>query len=114
MSRHNRAAQFAPFAAVVGHEAAVSEAARLTQRRVELAEEELAVLDRRFRWLADHAHEMPRVRVIYFSEDARKAGGTYHTIEGFAERADAQVIEVDGATIPTPSVVRLEVAGYDE
>ena len=43
----NRAAIFSPFAALSGHAAAIAETARLTDRRVELSEEERGELDRR-------------------------------------------------------------------
>ena len=38
MSMHDRAAQFAPFAALVGYDDAVAETARLTESRPELDE----------------------------------------------------------------------------
>lgn len=38
MSLHDRAAQFAPFAALTGHDAAIKETARLTDERLELFE----------------------------------------------------------------------------
>ena len=40
MSMHDRAAQFAPFAALVGYDDAVAETARLTEARPELDEQE--------------------------------------------------------------------------
>lgn len=49
MSRLDRAAQFSPFAALTGYEAAVEETARLTDRRIELDEgEKEAILPRCF------------------------------------------------------------------
>ena len=54
MPMRDRAAQFAPFAALTGYDAAIRENARLTQERIAPAEAELAALDRRFRLLQEH------------------------------------------------------------
>ena len=45
MSLHDRAAQFSPFAALTGHHAAIAETGRLTDRRIELDESEIARVD---------------------------------------------------------------------
>ena len=47
MSLHDRAAQFAPFAALTGFDGVIAETGRQTERRVELSESERALLDRR-------------------------------------------------------------------
>lgn len=49
MSMHDRAAQFSPFAALTGFDAAVAEEARVTDRRIELEEDELQRLNERLR-----------------------------------------------------------------
>lgn len=41
MPMSDRAAQFSPFAALVGYDAAIKETARLTERKLELGEESL-------------------------------------------------------------------------
>lgn len=51
MSMHDRAAQFSPFAALTGFDAAVAEEARVTDRRIELEEDELQRLNERLRFL---------------------------------------------------------------
>lgn len=88
MSRQNRAAQFAPFAALVGHDAAVAETARLTDRRVELDENELDILDRKWQCLRVHLSEQPTVTVTYFCPDKQKDGGAYLTVTGDINKAD--------------------------
>ena len=45
MPFRDRAAQFAPFAALTGHDAAIKETARLTDERLELSEEVIAQLN---------------------------------------------------------------------
>ena len=72
MSMHDRAAQFAPFAALVGYDDAVAETARLTESRPVLDEQEQKELDMRLRYLADHLKERLVVHIQYFVPDERK------------------------------------------
>ncbi len=88
MSRRNRAAQFAPFAALTGYEDAVSETARLTSRKGELTEDETAHLDEQLQLLQDRISERPLVTVTCFVPDARKEGGSYETFSGHVRRID--------------------------
>ncbi len=74
MSMHDRAAQFAPFAALTGYEAAVGETARLTAERRELDAQEAEELNRRLAVLIARLPERPEVTVEYFVPDDRKAG----------------------------------------
>ena len=90
MSLHDRAAQFAPFAALVGYDEMVGEEARLTDRQIALGESDLDRLDRAFRSLAAQlsAGLRPGVSVLVFVPDSRKAGGRYETVTGCAKRLD--------------------------
>ena len=90
MPRQQRAAQFAPFAAVVGHEDAIAEEARLTQRRVELDEGERERLDRRWRCIRERAAESPTVTITYFCADSKKDGGACLTVSGYVEYVNDQ------------------------
>ena len=72
---HDRAAQFAPFAALVGYDDAVAETARLTERRPELDVQEQRVINERLAYIVDHIHEQPEVRIKYFVPDEHKSGG---------------------------------------
>ena len=78
----DRAAQFTPFAALTGYEAAVGETARLTSERRELSSQEAEELNRRLAALIAHLPDRPEVTVEYFVPDDRKAGGAYVTISG--------------------------------
>ena len=71
----DRAAQFQPFRALTGYEDAVRETARLTDRRIELTEEEKARLDAALQRLMDSISSRPQVSVTWFQPDKRKAGG---------------------------------------
>lgn len=90
MSMRDRAAQFAPFAALTGYDDQVKEAGRLTSRKIELDENEKQQLDRRFQILASYESNHPQIRVTYFLEDDKKEGGQYVTAEGELKRIDGQ------------------------
>lgn len=59
----DRAAQFMPFRALTGYEDAVQEAARLTDERPELTEDEKSILDRKLQSLADRISSKPQITV---------------------------------------------------
>ena len=90
MSLYDRAAQFAPFAALVGYDEMVREEARLTDLQIDPGESDLDRLDRKFRRLASLLadHQRPFVSVLLFVPDARKSGGRYETVTGTARRLD--------------------------
>lgn len=87
MSRLNRAAQFAPFAALTGYAAAVSETARLTEKRRVLSSDELAILERRINFLIKNEIN-EKIKIKYFKKDERKSGGKYLEIEDKFKKFD--------------------------
>ena len=84
----DRAAQFQPFRALTGYEDAVRETARLTDRRIELTEEEKDRLDAALQRLMDSISSRPQVSVTWFQPDKRKAGGAYVTTTGRLKKID--------------------------
>ena len=90
MSLHDRAAQFAPFAALAGYEEMVDEEARITDREISLGDSEQDLLDQQFRRLSDmlSAGKRPQISVLVFIPDQHKAGGRYETVTGHARRLD--------------------------
>lgn len=109
MNREARAAQFMPFSALTGYEAAVKEAARNTEKRTELDEAEKERLDRTLQELEQQGTE--EVEVVYFLPDARKSGGEYIRARGRIKRFDRlnQMIFLDGgAGIPMEDILRIE------
>ena len=88
MSRMNRAAQFAPFAALTGYEESIEETARLTDRRIELSEFEIEELNAKLNFIQEHIKERPEVTITYFQPDERKEGGSYITVSGKVRRID--------------------------
>ena len=110
MRRCDRAAQFAPFAALSGFDETVQEAGRLTQAQIELAENEREALNDALVRLAARLPEQPEVRLTYFQPDAKKSGGTYRTILTRGRRlgANAQVLFLtDGTRIPFDALLSI-------
>lgn len=77
MSNYDRAAQFAPFAALTGHDEAIKETARLTDDYMEMGEDRLGELSAKIQLLIDKLSEQPEITVVYFIPDERKSGGSY-------------------------------------
>lgn len=88
MSMEERAAQFSPFAALTGYEAAVKETARLTDEQEELDEDEKALINERLQELNLQIASKPEVTVTYFEPDEKKAGGSRRTINGRLRKID--------------------------
>lgn len=95
MSRMNRAAQFAPFAALTGYEESIEETARLTDKRIELSEEDIEDINTKLNFIKEHIKERPEVTVTYFQPDERKEGGEYITVTGRVRWID----EVNGVVV---------------
>lgn len=91
----DRAAQFMPFRALTGYEDAVRETARYTDEKIELTDEEKALLDMELQRLADNAASSPQVTLTYFRPDKRKSGGTYVTTTGQVKKID----DLEGALL---------------
>ena len=110
MPMSDRAAQFAPFAALTGYESAIKETGRLTDERIELDEEALTALDRKYQLLMDTLDDAPEVTIIYFQPDERKAGGQYVSATGTVKKVDTfgrRILLQDGTRIPLDSVYDL-------
>ncbi len=109
MSMIDRAAQFSPFAALTGHGAAIEETARLTDRRIELTEEEKTVLDEKLRLLLETGGEG---MITYFLPDERKDGGAYVTKLGTIKKIDpleGRVILTDHTPIHIEDILEIEI-----
>lgn len=103
----NRAAQFAPFAALTGHDAAIIETARLTSEKIELSVDEAAALSKRLEYVLSF-EESPEITITYFVADNRKSGGSYHQVTGTIKKIDeyeSSIILSNGVAIPLTDVV---------
>ena len=110
MSMHDRAAQFSPFAALVGYDDAVAETARLTDSRLELTEDEMLELNANLNRLLDSLDEQPQISVTYFVPDKYKTGGRYIVKTGTVRRIDEYarvLIFTDKSEIPIDDTVQI-------
>ena len=111
MPMSDRAAQFAPFAALTGYDSAIKETGRLTDERIELDEEALTALDMKYQLLMDALNEAPKVTITYFQPDERKAGGKYITATGAVKKVDdfeRRITMQDGTKIPMDDVISID------
>ena len=111
MSMSDRAAQFSPFAALVGYDDEVDEAARLTDSRIELTEDGINELNDNLNRLLDCIDEKPRIRVTYFIPDEKKSGGRYMDKVGIVRIFDSYANELvfsDGDRISVKDIYSVE------
>ena len=106
-----RAARFAPFAAITGYEEMVLEEARVTDERVELDEGTLSLLNEKLNMIQEFLDEEPEIKILYFEPDKMKSGGAYVTAAGVVKRIDEYeqlVIMTDGTKIHIGDIYGLE------
>ena len=104
----DRAAQFTPFQALTGYGEAIQETARLTGEKVELTEDEKAVLDEKLRHLTDTGDE---AAFTYFKPDSKKSGGSYVTALGTIKKLDpleGRLVLSNGTAIPIDDILEIE------
>ena len=112
MSNYQRAAQFAPFAALTGYDAAIDETARLTDEKLELSDEQTEFLNQQIQLLTERLSEQPQVGITYFLPDDRKSGGEYVTITGNVRRVDdfnREIVFTDGLTVKIDDVWNIRI-----
>ena len=109
MPVEDRAAQFAPFAALTGHQAAIEEAARVTDVRVELDEEMKEQLNVKLQKKVSEPGK--RIQIVYYVPDGRKSGGSYMTKTGIVKKIDEYqkiLVLEDGSKIPLEDISEIE------
>ena len=116
MSMSDRAARFSPFAALTGFDGVLAEAARPTERRLELSESERSELDACLRQLHDRAGERPVARITRFVPDAGKSGGRYETFAAPVRRVSPEegtLTLADGRAIAFGDIIAIELMDGD-
>lgn len=116
MPRRDRAAQFAPFAALTGHEEALEETARVTERSSSLDAYEAELLDRKLQLLSKYAGGDAELTILYFQPDERKEGGRYQRITGYLKRIDSYrkcLILRDGSVISLEQIRGIDSSLFD-
>lgn len=119
MSASDRAAQFSPFAALTGYDGAVRETARLTDRRIELSEEEKERLNKKLEMIQANISHDEIIEFTYFVPDKKKNGGSYVSSSGKVKRLDSNqglVVLTDHTVIELEQILSIEgklFAKYD-
>ncbi|MCI7351104.1 MAG: hypothetical protein MSH60_10190 [Ruminococcus sp.] len=116
MPLYNRAAQFAPFAALSGYEDACNEVTRLTDRRIELDDDRAANLDAKTQILIEHSAVQPEIEIEYFVPDRQKSGGAYYKIKGrfrWYDSGNASIVLCDGTAVAISDIYRIDGEIFD-
>ncbi len=111
MSVHDRAAQFSPFAALTGHDEAIKETARLTDKKIELDETTKTQLNEKFNYIMEHIYNQPEITVTYFIPDSLKSGGMYVDFTGNVKKYDYlnRILHfVDSTEIKVDDILEIE------
>lgn len=116
MSLSDRAAQFAPFAALTGYDDAIVETGRLTDKKIELSEEALDLLNVKYQILLAHLADNAEIILTYFVPDKNKSGGAYVEKQGVVKRLDIferQLILCDGTKILMDDILTISGDIFD-
>lgn len=116
MSIESRAAQFAPFSALVGYDEEVKETARLTSTRIEIDESLKSILNEKLNIIKNHIKEKPFITFTYFVYDSKKSGGEYIDLSGYVRRIDENnnnIILTDKTTIPIEEIINIRGNIFD-
>lgn len=111
MSPLNRAAQFSPFAALTGYDAAIQEAQRLTDSFIEIDESREIELNEQFSFIRENLDKQPELKITCFQPDEKKSGGSYITVCGRIKKIDEynrQVVFVDGTTLSIDYILSMQ------
>ena len=110
MPIRDRAAQFSPFAALTGYEREVKEAARLTEKRIELSSEQKEILNEQLRLLEDGALQGTVASFTFFTPVDRNDGVAYVTLSGRIKKIDLverNIILLDGTIVPIDALYQI-------
>jgi hypothetical protein len=111
-----RAAQFSPFAALTGYEAAITESSRLTEQKKELDQATKLALNSKLQLLAGQIQQQHQVHITFFQPDKNKPGGAYVTASGTVKKIDTYkrlVLLSTGTAIPIDNISCIEGQIFD-
>ena len=117
MPIRDRAAQFAPFAALTGYDGVIEETARLTDAQDASSDESTAILDSKLRLLNDISDSHPYVEITYFIPDERKSGGRYENAYGYLKMIDTHekcIVLMDKRKFPFDKIRSLDSTAFNE
>jgi len=104
----DRAAQFAPFAALTGYEENIKEATRLTDARIEIDEEKKLILNDKLQIILNNIKNEPTITFTYFIYDNKKSGGKYIDITNKVKKiniTDGYITLIDKTKIPIEEII---------
>lgn len=111
-----RAAQFASFAALSGHDEAIAESGRATTRQIELSDDMQQTLSRRIAYAMSLPHPA-EADITYFRPDPHKAGGTYVTLRKRIKKVEKHLNRLtftDGTEIPLDAITDIRGEIFDD
>lgn len=117
MDRLQRAAQFAPFAALTGYETAIQEVARIVDKKIELSEEQKDEISYKLTYLQEHIGEHIVVELIYFVPDKKKQGGAYKSLKDIIKKIDEvnkKIILSNKLSISFDQIYSINLSGIDD
>ena len=109
----DRAAQFSPFAALTGYDAAIKETARLTDQKIELDDYEKEEINGKIQHIAEHLGEDFEVVITYFQPDGKKAGGAYVDALGVVKKIDEyerMIVFREGRKVSIDDILEIKLA----
>ena len=112
LSVESRAAQFAPFAALVGYDSAIKETARITDKRIEIDDELKVIISNKLNYLNDHIKDNNKVIITYFINDEKKSGGNYIHKTGIIKiinPVESKIKFTDNATDYINDITNIEI-----
>lgn len=113
MSMRNRAAQFAPFAALSGHDDAIEETIRITEVFKELSEDEIKLVSYKLQYAIKNRSS---VSIRYFEPDKKKDGGSYKSLSGSIKKWDVIdniLIMNEGNKVPVIFISEINIKNCD-
>ena len=117
MSVADRAAQFAPFAAVRGYDMAIQETSRITEQKPELSDDEKAIINRKLKIIEEHTGTNAIYRFVYFVPDKLKSGGAYVPYDGMVKKIDTSrrcLLLTDHTIIDIDQIVDIQGELFDQ
>lgn len=112
LSVESRAAQFAPFAALVGYDSAIKETARITDKRIEIDDELKVIISNKLNYLNDHIKDNNKVIIRYFIKDEKKSGGNYIHKTGIIKNinpVESKIKFTDNSTVYINDIINIEI-----
>ena len=112
LSVESRAAQFAPFAALVGYDSAIKETARITDKKIEIDDELKEIISNKLNYLNDHIKDNNKVIITYFIKDEKKSGGNYIHKTGIIKiinPVESKIKFTDNSTVYINDIINIEI-----